>query len=48
MAAGARAVGTRAPCTVFFTLGISYCVCCFLAKRNKSDREENDEVKNKN
>jgi hypothetical protein len=28
--------------------GMSYCVHCFLAKRNKSDREENDEVKNKN
>jgi hypothetical protein len=24
------------------------CVRCFLAKRNKSDREENDKVKNKN
>jgi hypothetical protein len=31
-------------------LGISsfLCVHCFLAKRNKSDREENDKVKNKN
>jgi hypothetical protein len=31
-----------------FTLGISYCVRWFLAKRNKSDKEENDKVKNKN
>jgi hypothetical protein len=39
-------------CTTYvlcFTVGIScfLCVHCFLAKRNKSDREENDKVKNK-
>jgi hypothetical protein len=26
---------------------ISFCVHCFLAKRNKIDREENNKVKNK-
>jgi hypothetical protein len=26
---------------------LSFCVRCFLAKRNKSGREENDKIKNK-
>jgi hypothetical protein len=36
---------------MYFVLCREYyllCVRCFLAKRNKSGREENDKVKNKN